>query len=57
MLVADRRLVLQLPHQDVDEVRVFDHNGHFFKHMLEANVCLLQTRMKGKRIIIAFCLY
>ncbi len=43
MLVGDRGLVLQLPHQCVNEVRVFDDNGHLLEHMLEANVGLLQA--------------
>ena len=43
MLVGDRGLVLQIPHQCVDEVGVFDENGHLFEHMLEANVGLLQA--------------
>lgn len=43
MLVADCGFVLQLPHQHVDKVRVFDNDGNLFKHVLEANAGLLQT--------------
>lgn len=48
MLVADRGFVLQLPHQHVDKVRVFDNNGHLFKHVLKADASLLQTEDVGK---------
>lgn len=43
MLVGDRGLVLQIPHQYVDEVGVFDDDRHLLEHMLEANVSLLQA--------------
>lgn len=43
MLVADCGFVLQVPHQHVDKVRVFDNDGNLFKHVLEANAGLLQT--------------
>lgn len=42
VLVGDRGLVLQLPHQCADEVRVLDDNWHLLEHMLKANVSLLQ---------------
>lgn len=48
MLVADRGFVLQLPHQHVDKVRVFDNNGHLFKHVFEADASLLQTGDVGR---------
>lgn len=47
VLVADCGFVLQLPHQHVDKVRVFDDNGHLFKHVLEADAGLLQTEGAG----------
>ncbi len=43
MLVGDRGLVLQFPHQCADEVGVLDDNWHLFEHMLKANVSLLQA--------------
>lgn len=43
MLVGDCGLVLQIPHQDVDEVGVLDDNRHLLEHVLEANVGLLQA--------------
>lgn len=43
MLVGDRGLVLQIPHQRGDEVGVFDENGHLLEHMLETDVSLLQA--------------
>lgn len=48
VLVGDCGLVLQVPHQCVDEVGVFDDNGHLLEHMLEANVSLLQAGEWGK---------
>lgn len=48
MLVCDRGLVLQLPHQHVDEVGVFDDNRHLLKHALKADAGLLQAGEKGK---------
>lgn len=48
VLVADCGFVLQLPHQHVDQVRVFDNDGHLFKHVLEANASLLQTKDVGR---------
>lgn len=50
MLVADRGFVLQLPHHHVDEVGVFDNNGHLFKHVFEADASLLQTEGEGKEV-------
>lgn len=47
MLVADCGFVLQIPHQHVDKVRVFDDDGHLFKHVLEADAGLLQTEGAG----------
>lgn len=43
MFVGHCGLVLQLPHQCVDQVGVFDHNGHLLKHILEADAGLLQA--------------
>lgn len=47
MLVADCGFVLQLPHQHVDQVRVFDDDGHLFKHVLKADAGLLQAADVG----------
>lgn len=47
MLVADCGFVLQLPHQHVDKVRVFDNNRHLLEHVLEADASLLQTEDVG----------
>lgn len=50
MLVCDRGLVLQLPHQHADEVGVFNDNGHLLEHVLEADAGLLQAGVgQGKR--------
>lgn len=43
VFVSHCGLVLQLPHQCVDKVGVFDHNGHLLKHILEADAGLLQA--------------
>lgn len=48
VLVADRGFVLQLPHQHVDQVGVFDNDGHLFKHVLEADASLLQAEGVGR---------
>lgn len=49
MLVGDRGLVLQVPHQRVDEVGVSDDDGHLLEHVLEANVSLLQAGRARER--------
>lgn len=43
MLVGDSGLVFQLPHQNIDEMGVFDDDGHLLKHVLKANASLLQA--------------
>lgn len=43
MLFHYSRLVLQLPQQHVDEVRVLDDNRNFLKHVLIAHTGLLQA--------------
>ena len=43
MFVSHGGLLLQFPHQDIDEVGVLDDDGHFFKHVLEPNVGFLQS--------------
>lgn len=47
MLVGDRGLVLELPHQHAYEVGVLDDDGHLLEHMLKADVGLLQAGMGG----------
>lgn len=47
MLVCDRGLVLQLPHQCVDEMGVFDDDGDLLEHILKANACLFQAGEGG----------
>lgn len=49
MLVGDRGLVLQLPHEYVDQVRILDHDGHLLKHVLKSNVGLLQAGQRTKK--------
>jgi len=41
VLVGDGGFVFQLPHNDVDEMGVFDDDGHLFEHVLKADASLL----------------
>lgn len=43
VLIGNSGLLLQLPHQDTDEVGVFDDNRHLLEHVLEADARLLQA--------------
>lgn len=36
-------LLLKLPHQDIDQMWVFNYNRHFLKHVLKGDACLFQS--------------
>lgn len=36
-------LLLKLPHQDIDQVWVFNYNRYFLKHVLKGDACLFQS--------------
>lgn len=43
VLIGYGWLLLKLPHQDIDQVWVFNHNRHFLKHVLKGDACLFQS--------------
>lgn len=50
MLVSQRALVLQLPHQHVHQMRALNGDGHFLKHVVVADVRLLQPGKKPEGV-------
>lgn len=42
VLVRYGWLLLELPHQDIDQMGVFNYDRHFLKHVLKGDACLFQ---------------
>lgn len=52
MLICDSGLLLQLPHEHVDQMRVFNYNRHFFEHVLKGDTRLLQSVKHVKNALV-----